>query len=49
MRMSTDGQSVENQLRELATVAQRHGREVVPTFTDEGVSTPSRRVAVDEV
>ncbi len=37
-RVSTDGQSVENQLRELATVARRHGWEVVSTHTDEGVS-----------
>ncbi len=37
-RVSTDGQSVENQLQELATVAERHGWEVVTTFTDEGVS-----------
>ncbi len=37
-RVSTDGQSVDNQLRELATVAERHGWEVVATFTDEGVS-----------
>jgi len=37
-RVSTDGQSVDHQLRELSTVADRHGWEVVTTYTDEGVS-----------
>ncbi len=37
-RVSTDGQSVDNQLRELATVARRHGWEAAATHTDEGVS-----------
>jgi len=37
-RVSTDGQSVDNQLRELAIVAERHGWEVVATYTDEGIS-----------
>ncbi len=37
-RVSTDGQSVDNQLRELAAVAERHGWEVAATYTDEGVS-----------
>ncbi len=37
-RVSTDGQSVENQLRELEVVAERHDWEVVATYTDEGVS-----------
>ena len=37
-RVSTDGQSVDNQLRELATVAGRHGWTVAATFTDEGIS-----------
>ncbi len=37
-RVSTDGQSVDNQLRELAAVAERHGWEVVATYTDEGIS-----------
>ncbi len=37
-RVSTDGQSVDNQLRELTTVAGRHGWEVAATYTDEGVS-----------
>jgi DNA invertase Pin-like site-specific DNA recombinase len=37
-RVSTDGQSVDNQLRELMTVADRHGWEVAATYTDEGIS-----------
>jgi DNA invertase Pin-like site-specific DNA recombinase len=37
-RVSTDGQSVENQLRELRVVAERHGWEVVGEFTDKGIS-----------
>ncbi len=37
-RVSTDGQSVDNQLRELAAVAERHGWQVAATYVDEGVS-----------
>ena len=37
-RVSTDGQTVENQTRELEAVAKRHGWEIVETFTDQGVS-----------
>jgi DNA invertase Pin-like site-specific DNA recombinase len=37
-RVSTDGQTVENQLRELRAVAKRHGWKVAATFTDEGIS-----------
>lgn len=37
-RVSTDGQTVENQLRELRAVAKRHGWRVVATFKDEGIS-----------
>ena len=37
-RVSTDGQSVDNQLRDLAAVAERHSWEVAATYTDEGVS-----------
>jgi len=37
-RVSTDGQSVENQLRELRAVAQRHGWEIVGEYTDRGIS-----------
>lgn len=38
MRVSTDGQTTENQRRELVDVAERHGWEIVETFTDEGIS-----------
>jgi DNA invertase Pin-like site-specific DNA recombinase len=37
-RVSTDGQTVDNQLRELEAVAERHGWEVVIVYKDEGVS-----------
>jgi DNA invertase Pin-like site-specific DNA recombinase len=37
-RVSTDGQSVENQLQELRTVAERHGWTVVGEFSDAGIS-----------
>ena len=37
-RVSTDGQSVENQLEELREVATRHGWQVAATFADHGVS-----------
>jgi DNA invertase Pin-like site-specific DNA recombinase len=37
-RVSTDGQSVENQLRELEAVAERHGWRVAEVFRDAGVS-----------
>ena len=38
LRVSTDGQSVENQRRELMTVAAHHGWNVVAEFADAGVS-----------
>ena len=38
VRVSTDGQTVENQLRELKAVAKRHGWKVVATYTDNAVS-----------
>jgi DNA invertase Pin-like site-specific DNA recombinase len=38
MRVSTDGQTTENQRRELVDVAERHGWQIVETFTDEGIS-----------
>jgi DNA invertase Pin-like site-specific DNA recombinase len=38
VRVSTDGQTVANQERELATVAARHGWDVVEVFRDQGVS-----------
>ncbi len=37
-RVSTDGQSVENQLEELREVANRNGWQVVATFADRGIS-----------
>jgi DNA invertase Pin-like site-specific DNA recombinase len=38
LRVSTSGQTVENQRRELMAVAKRHGWRVVSTFKDQGVS-----------
>jgi DNA invertase Pin-like site-specific DNA recombinase len=38
IRISTDGQTTKNQRRELVDVAERHGWEIVETFTDEGIS-----------
>ena len=38
LRVSTDGQTVENQRRESRAAAKRHGWQVVETFADEGVS-----------
>src|SRR5678816_774928 len=37
-RVSTDGQSVENQRRELLAVAERRGWEVVHEYSDQGIS-----------
>src|SRR5262247_4090034 len=37
-RVSTDGQSVENQRRELLAVAERRGWEVVHEYSDHGIS-----------
>lgn len=38
VRVSTDGQTVQNQLGELRQVAERHGWEIVRTYADEGIS-----------
>jgi DNA invertase Pin-like site-specific DNA recombinase len=38
VRVSTDGQTVENQLRELNDVATRHGWDIVQVYMDEGIS-----------
>jgi DNA invertase Pin-like site-specific DNA recombinase len=47
VRVSTDGQSVVNQQRELEAVAERHGWEVVAVFSDHGVSgTKEQRPAL---
>src|ERR1044072_5985003 len=38
VRVSTDKQTVENQVRELTAIAQRRGWEVVATYSDPGIS-----------
>ena len=38
VRVSTGSQTVENQLRELRLVAERHGWEIVTEFSDKGIS-----------
>jgi DNA invertase Pin-like site-specific DNA recombinase len=38
LRVSTDGQTVENQRRELEAAAERHGWHVAATFADQGIS-----------
>jgi DNA invertase Pin-like site-specific DNA recombinase len=38
LRVSTDGQTVENQLRELNAVAQASGWDIVQIYKDEGIS-----------
>jgi DNA invertase Pin-like site-specific DNA recombinase len=42
-RVSTDGQSVENQLRELRAVAERHDWQIVGEYIDRGISGAKRR------
>jgi DNA invertase Pin-like site-specific DNA recombinase len=42
-RVSTDGQTVDNQSMELQAVADRHGWEVVEVFSDNGVSGANGR------
>ncbi len=42
-RVSTDGQTVSNQLRELRAVATRHGWRVVKEFNDKGISGANGR------
>ncbi len=37
-RVSTDGQSVENQLQELEAVARKEGWQIVQRYTDKGIS-----------
>ena len=37
-RVSTDGQTVDNQLRELRMVAERNGWQIVQEFIDQGIS-----------
>ena len=43
LRVSTDGQTVENQRRELQAVAGRHGWEVVAEISDRGISGANGR------
>jgi DNA invertase Pin-like site-specific DNA recombinase len=38
VRVSTDHQSVENQIRDLRHVAERRGWEMVETYSDAGIS-----------
>lgn len=38
VRVSTDGQTVENQLSELHAIAQRHGWQIAEVYSDEGIS-----------
>src|SRR4030095_8979207 len=38
VRVSTDHQSVENQIRELRQVAERRGWQIVETYSDAGIS-----------
>jgi DNA invertase Pin-like site-specific DNA recombinase len=43
LRVSTNGQTVDNQRRELMAAAQRHGWEVVAEFSDQGISGKNGR------
>jgi DNA invertase Pin-like site-specific DNA recombinase len=47
-RVSTDGQSVANQIEELQEVANRHGWQVIGTFADRGISGTKGRDARPE-
>src|SRR5215472_6453560 len=50
VRVSTDGQSVENQERELEAAAKRHGWTVAAVFADQGVSgTKESRPGFDKL
>ena len=52
IRVSTDKQSVENQLNELTSVADRNGWELVHTYCDKGISGAfgrDKRPAFDEL
>jgi DNA invertase Pin-like site-specific DNA recombinase len=48
VRVSTDGQTVENQLGELHAVADRHGWQVTQIFADRGISGTKGREARPE-
>ena len=43
VRVSTDAQTVENQLRELRQVAERRGWEVIQVYSDAGISGAKSR------
>jgi len=43
VRVSTDKQSAEHQVRELRQIAERRGWDVVDVYTDEGISGAKRR------
>ena len=43
VRVSTDGQTVENQTRELRQIAERRGWKVVETYSDAGISGSKSR------
>jgi DNA invertase Pin-like site-specific DNA recombinase len=43
VRVSTDRQTVENQLRELRAIAERRGWEIVATYNDAGISGAKSR------
>jgi DNA invertase Pin-like site-specific DNA recombinase len=52
VRVSTDKQSVENQIDQLTSVAQRNGLEIVDTYSDAGISGAfgrDKRPAFDEL
>ena len=43
VRVSTDAQTVENQIRELRQVAERRGWEVIEVYSDAGISGAKSR------
>ena len=43
VRVSTDRQTVENQLRELRAIAERRGWEIVATYNDAGITGAKKR------
>lgn len=48
-RVSTDGQTTENQLRELRAAAERHGWEIVREYVDHGISGSKDRTQRPEL
>ena len=52
MRVSTDKQTVENQIRELRQIAERRGWEVVEEYRDAGISGAEgreNRLGIDQM